>query len=183
MNPALVGKRLGLLQELVPAVTRFALLIYLSNQAASVIAEAEAAPSAIGRQISVFGAATNREIDVAFEDMVKTHVEAVLIGPGPLFSNRRVQIAILAARHGLPTVHFDGVFVEAGGLMSYGPSIADTVRLGGTYVGRVVKGEKPADQPVLQPTRFELVLNVQTARTLGIAVPATLLARADEVIE
>jgi putative ABC transport system substrate-binding protein len=107
----------------------------------------------------------------------------ILIGPTPLFLTRRTKLATLAARHALPAIHFAREFVEAGGLMSYGTSIAETVRQGGNYVGRILKGEKPADLPVMQPTKFEFAINLSTAKALGVEMPASLLVQADEVIE
>src|SRR5262245_36442447 len=185
MTTELTAKRLGLLHELLPAAARFGVLVNPSvpRTAASVTARAQAAASTIGRQIEVFAAETSGEIDAAFASMVQKRVDALLIGTNVLFTNRRVQLATLAARHALPVIYFEREFVEAGGLMSYGSSLVDRNRQGGIYVGRVLKGEKPADLPVLQPTKFELVINLQTARLLGIEVPPTLLAAADQVIE
>jgi putative tryptophan/tyrosine transport system substrate-binding protein len=185
MSTELTAKRLGLLHALLPAAARFAVLVNpdVPRTAASVTAHAQATASTIGRQIEVFAASTNGEIDAAFAGMVQKRSDALLIGTNVFFTNRRVQLATLAARHALPTINFTREFVEAGGLMSYGASNADMNRQGGIYVGRILKGEKPADLPVMQPTRFELVINLQTARALGIEVPPTLLAAADEVIE
>ena len=151
---------------------------------ASQTAQAQAAIASIGRQLEVFTASTNDEIDTAFASMLQWRAEALLIGTEPLFSGRGArQLATLATRHALPTIHFFREFVEAGGLMSYGSSFADTTRQVGIYVGRILKGDKPADLPVMQPTRFELVLNLTTAKAIGIEVPPTLLALADDVIE
>jgi putative ABC transport system substrate-binding protein len=143
----------------------------------------EAAARILGREIDFFYASTNREIDAAFASLVQKRAAGLLISSAPLFSNRLLQIATLSARHAVRTIYHDRVFTEVGGLMSYGASITDQYRLTGIYVGRILKGEKPADLPVMQPTKFEFVINLQTARTLGIEVPATLLALADEVIE
>jgi putative tryptophan/tyrosine transport system substrate-binding protein len=182
MNAQLTAKRIGLLHELVPAAQRFAMLAHPAN-AAAVTAEAQAAVATIGREIEVFTASSSREIDTAFASIVQARAQALLIGPGPLFVARRAQIATLMARHALPAIHFSRQFVEANGLMSYGASIADANRQTGIYVGRILKGEKPADLPVQQAVKFELAINLQTARTLGLEVPPTLLARADEMIE
>jgi putative tryptophan/tyrosine transport system substrate-binding protein len=184
MNVELGAKRLGLLHELLPGAARFAVLVDPTSPAAeSITTDAQAAASAVGRQIEVLTAGTNREIDTAFASLVQKRADAVLVGPHPLFNNRRVQIVTLAARHAVPTIYTNREFAEVGGLMSYGASQTDQFRQVGIYTGRILKGEKPADLPVMQPTRFEFVINLQTARTLGITVAATLLALADEVIE
>jgi putative ABC transport system substrate-binding protein len=185
INAQLTAKRIGLLHELLPAAEHFAILVNPDNQAAvaAVTADAQAAIAIIGRQIEVFTARTNREIDAAFASMVQKRVDAILIGPGSLFFARRAQLATLTTRHALPAIHFSRAFVEATGLMSYGSSIADATRQAGIYAARILKGEKPADLPVQQSDKFEFVINMQTARALGLDVPAQLLARADEVIE
>jgi putative ABC transport system substrate-binding protein len=185
MSTELTAKRLGLLHALLPTAARIAVLVNpgVPRTAASVTAHAQASASTIGRQIEVFTASTSGEIDAAFASMVQKRADALLIATNAFFSNRQVQLATLAARHALPAIHTTREFVEAGGLMSYGASQADMNRQGGIYVGRILKGEKAADLPVMQPTKFEFVLNLQTARALGIEVPPTLLALADEVIE
>jgi putative tryptophan/tyrosine transport system substrate-binding protein len=181
----LAAKRLELLRQLVPAATRVAVLVdpsYASLIEAT-LRDVEAAGRAMGLQIRVLAAATSREIDAAFAIISRERSDAVFVGPGPFFNSRRVQMAQLAARYAVPTTHPTRPEVEAGGLMSYGPSIADAYRQVGVYVGRVLKGAKPADLPVVQSSKFELVINAQTARLLGLTVPPTLLAIADEVIE
>jgi putative ABC transport system substrate-binding protein len=185
VNAQLTAKRIGLLHELLPAAERFAILVNPDNQGAvaTVVADAQAAVAPLSRQIEVFTAKTNREIDAAFASMVQKRIDALLIGPGSLFFARRAQLATLATRHALPAIHFSRAFVEATGLMSYGSSIADATRQSGIYVARILKGEKPADLPVQQSDKFEFVINMQTAKALGLEVPPTLLARADEVIE
>ena len=143
----------------------------------------QTAALAIARQIDVFNAATNRDIDTVFASLVQKRIDALLVIPDPLFANRRVQLVTLATHHRVPAIYFSRELAEIGGLMSYGTSQTDMYRQVGIYVGRILKGEKPADLPVLRATRFELVINLQTARTLGLEVPPTLLALADEVIE
>jgi putative ABC transport system substrate-binding protein len=184
MNAEIEAKRLGLLIELLPKATRLALLINPNNPIAeATVKDAQASAAAIGQQLEILAASTNREIDAAFASLVQKRADALLIGPDVFFTNRRVQLATLTVRHGIPAVYAFREFAEAGGLMSYGTSNTERDRQVGVYTGRILKGEKPADLPVLQPTKFELVINLQTARTLGIEVPPTLLARADEVIE
>jgi putative ABC transport system substrate-binding protein len=184
MASELGPKRLGLLNELVPGAARYGLLVDPNApQTDSIVAELRTAAASIGRQIEVFGASTNGEIDVAFAELVRTGADALVVGSSVLFNIRRVQLVTLAAVHRLPTIYYDRNSVEVGGLMSYGASIADAMRQGGVYVGRVLKGEKPGVLPVIQASKFEFVFNLQTARSLRIAVPASLLAQADEVIE
>jgi putative ABC transport system substrate-binding protein len=183
MTTELTAKRVGLLHALLPAATRFAVLVNPSVPGTAASVTAYAQETALVRQIEVFAARTSDEIDAAFENMAQKRVEALLIGTNAFFNGRRVQLATLAVRHALPAIHFTREFAEVGGLMSYGASITDMNRQGGIYVGRILKGEKPADLPVLRPTKFELVINLSTARALGLTVPPSLLSIADEVIE
>ena len=184
MTTELTAKRLELLRELLPASAHLAVLVNpnVPRTAASVTADAQAA-STIGRQVEVFTASTNSEINTAFDSMVQKRADALLIGTNLFFITRRVQLATLAARHVLPAIYFQREFVEVGGLMSYGPSNADLQRLGGVYVGRILRGENPADLPVLQPSKFELLINLKTAKALGLEVSQDMLSIADEVIE
>jgi putative ABC transport system substrate-binding protein len=183
MNVELGAKRLGLLHELLPNASRFSVLVNPKSPLTTSFVASVQAAAAVGWQYEILTASTNREIDVAFGRLVQEHADALLIGPDALFTNRCVQLAILAARHALPAIHGNREFAEAGGLMSYGPSVTDLFHLVGIYTGRVLKGERPADLPVVLPTKFELVINLQTAKTFGLVVPPTLLASADEVIE
>ena len=179
------AKRLALLHELLPNAALFAVLVNPDNPSntESYVSELQTAASAIGRKIEVVTASTNSGIDTAFAMMVKMRADAFLISPEAFFVTRRVQILTLAARHALPALYHRREFADAGGLMSYGSSFADQFRQTGLYAGRILKGEKPGDMPVQLPTRFEFVVNLQTAKTLGIRIPPSLLARADEVIE
>jgi putative ABC transport system substrate-binding protein len=185
LSVEIAAKRLGLLHELLPAATRFGVLVNPNNPYVmeSFITELQTAASAIGRQIEVVTASTNGDIDTAFATLVKKRADALLISPDPLFVTRRVQLITLAVRHALPALYHRRELPEAGGLMSYGSDLSDQYRQTGVSVGRILKGEKPAEMPVQQPTKFEFVINLQTAKTLGIEIPATLLAAADEVIE
>jgi ABC-type uncharacterized transport system substrate-binding protein len=184
MSGELGAKRLGLIQELVPSAARFAVLVNPDNPlTGAYVADLRAAAAAIGRQIEVLSATTSRDIDTAFRMLTEKPADALLVGPDALFVSRRVQLATLSARHGVPTVYPFRDDAEVGGLMSYGPSNTDLVRQAGIYTGRVLKGERPADLPILRATKFDLVINLTTAKALGLEVPATLLARADEVIE
>jgi putative ABC transport system substrate-binding protein len=181
----LAAKRLELLRQLVPAATRVAVLV---NPAFATLTEITlrdvgAAAPAMGLQIQVLNADTSREIDAAFEIIEREQPDALFVGPGPFFNSRRVQMAQLAARYAVPAIHTTRLEAEAGGLMSYGPSLTDAYRQVGAYTGRILKGAKPEDLPVVQSSKFELVINAQTARMLRLTVPATLLAIADEVIE
>jgi putative ABC transport system substrate-binding protein len=180
----LTPKRLGLLHELLPRAARFAVLVNPNDpNAASMITNVRAAASTVGRQIEVFFASTNREVETAFASLAQKQTDALLVLPSTLFGNRRVQLATLAVHHKVPVISVERGFVEAGGLMSYGASYTDRDRQVGVYTGRVLKGDKPADLPVMQSTRFEFVINLQTARLLGLDIPPGLLAIADEVIE
>jgi putative ABC transport system substrate-binding protein len=168
----------------VPRAERFGALISPTLTFDTVTADLTAAAAAIGRPLDIFTATNSREIDAAFARMVQKRVDAFLVSPGVfVIVNRRVQVVTLAAHHHLPAVYYSRDFVEVGGLMSYGSSVAYHFAQAGIYVGRILKGEKPADLPVMGPTKFEFVINLQTARTLGIEVPPTLLALADEVVE
>ena len=181
----LAAKRLALLHELVPGAARLAVLVNPSDPIRTevVLREVQAAARALGLQIQVFNARTSREIDAAFAMLAHERLDAVFVGPDPFFNTRRVQLANLAARYLMPATYAVREYADAGGLMSYGTSLADMFRQVGAYTARILKGAKPSDLPVVQATKFELVINLQTARLLGIDVPATLLARADEVIE
>ncbi len=184
LHMQLAAKRLGFLHELLPRAARLAVLVNPnSRNAQSEIADAQARASAIGRELDVFTAGTSHEIDIAFASLVQKRTDGLLIGPHTFFLDRRAQLLTLAARHALPTIFGFREFVEAGGLMSYGSNLRDQYRQIGIYAGRILKGERPADLPVVQASKFEFVINVQTAKTLGIDVPPTLLALADEVIE
>jgi putative ABC transport system substrate-binding protein len=185
LSAELVAKRLELLREVVPAANRVAVLVNPSNasRVESTLRDAQAAGRAMQLQIHVVNASTSREIDAVFAGFVRERPDALLVGNDPLFTSRRVQLAQLAAVHRLPATYAAREIADVGGLMSYGASLTNVYRQFGAYAGRILKGAKPADLPVLQPTKFELVINLPTARALGLEVPPTLLARADEVIE
>jgi putative ABC transport system substrate-binding protein len=177
-------KRLQLLQELIPAASRYALLVNPENPATAIItAELLAAAVELGKTIEVFMAKNSREVDGAFAEVGRKGSQALIVGASSLFVSRRVQIATLAAVNRLPAIYYDRKCAEVGGLMSYGADIAEATRQAAIYAGRILKGEKPSELPVIQMAKFEIVINLQTAKALGITVPATLLARADEVIE
>jgi putative ABC transport system substrate-binding protein len=178
----LVAKRLQLLRELALSAKRIAVLVNPTDpEGYQTVRDLEAAAG--GQQILVRGVSTGRDIDAAFASMAHEKADALLVGPGTFFNTRRVQLAVLAARHALPAIYPVRAYPEAGGLMSYGSDIFDAFRQVGVYTARILKGAKPADLPVMQSTKFELVINLNTARALGLDVPADLLARADEVIE
>ncbi len=181
----LVGKRLALLHEAVPRAARIAALVNPAHPSDAVPAlrNATKAARALGLDLQVFNAGTIGEIDAAFAALVLWRAGAVLVVPDVFFARRNAQIVTLAARHVLPTSTFVRRLVEAGGLMSYGPDNSDNYRQAGRYVGRILKGEKPADMPVQQPTKYEFVINLKTARAIGLSISPTTLARADDIIE
>jgi putative ABC transport system substrate-binding protein len=179
------AKRLGLLHELVPKAARIGVLVNPTNASiteATMRAIPEAA-RALGLEIQVLDAGTSRDIDAAFASLVRERADALYVAPDALFSSRRVQFATLAARHAIPATYGDRDYAEVGGLMSYGTDIAEMYKQAGDYCGRILKGAKPGDLPVTQSTKFEFVINLQTARALDLDVPPMLLARAEEVIE
>jgi putative ABC transport system substrate-binding protein len=178
----LVAKRMQLLRELVPAANRVAMLVNPTDpEGYQTLHDAQAAAG--GQQILVREVATAREIDAAFASMAREKADALFVAPGTFFNTRRVQLAVLTARYALPAAYPVRAYPETGGLMSYGTDILDAFRQVGVYSARILKGAKPADLPVLQSTKFELVINLSTAKALGLDVPPMLLARADEVIE
>jgi putative ABC transport system substrate-binding protein len=181
----LVAKRLELLRELVPAATRVAVLVNPANAtvAETTLREVAAAGRAIGLQIQVLNASTSREIDAAFATFANERPDALFVGGDPFFNGRRVQLVHLASHHRVPAMYASRDYVEVGGLMTYGTNVMDAFRQLGDYTGRILKGAKPADLPVVQSSKFELVINHQTARMLGLTVPDKLLVAADGVIE
>jgi putative ABC transport system substrate-binding protein len=181
----LAAKRLQLLRELVPTTKRIGILLDPAEPtiAAGNLRDAEAAARAVAVEIRVFHATTVAEIDTAFAALASDRPDGLVISSGLLFLNRRVQIAHLATRYGIPAIASPRAYPEAGGLMSYGTSLTDAHRQAGVYAGRILKGTKPANLPVVQSTKFELVINASTARIIGLTVPDKLLATADEVIE
>jgi putative ABC transport system substrate-binding protein len=184
MSAELGANRVGFLHELLPRAQRFGLLANPTFPAfKSAVAATEAAVKSVGAALEVFTARTNGEIDVAFARAIEHRVEGLTIANSLLFFDRRVQLTTYTIRHGIPTVFFDRSFTQVGGMMSYGSSTTELFRQAGIYVGRILKGQNPGDLPVMQPTKFELVINMQTAKLLGLDVPPTLLALADEVIE
>jgi putative ABC transport system substrate-binding protein len=177
-------KRLGLLHELLPRVTRFAMLFNPTDANIDYLTkDAESAAATLGVGLDILRVASSRDIELAFASLMSRRIEALLVAPHGLFNNRRVQVVTLATRHGVPAIYPARDYVEVGGLMSYGANAPDQFRQAGIYAARVLKGEKPAEMPVLRASKFELVLNLPTARAFGLEVPPTLLARADEVIE
>jgi putative ABC transport system substrate-binding protein len=180
-----VAKRLGLLHDLVPKAVRIAVLVNPGNapSAEATLRDIPVAARAIGLQIQVLYASTSREIEAAFATLVRDRADALFVAPDGFFTSRRVQFATLAARYGIPAAYSSREFVEAGGLMNYGTDTLDMFRQAGVYAGQILAGAKPADLPVLQSTKFEFVINLQTARALGLEVQPQLLASVDEVIE
>jgi len=185
LSGELVAKRLELLRELVPQIVRVAVLVNPANPSTTETALRDVVPAAraMGLQTQTLEASTSREIDAAFATLAREQSCGLFVSNDPFFTTRRVQVAILAAHRSIPASYGTREFTEVGGLISYGANIPDGWRQAGAYVGRILKGAKPADLPIVQSTKFELVINTQTAKTLGIAVPPSLLTRADEVIE
>ena len=181
----IAAKRLGLLHELVPKAVRIAVLINPANTAPaeSTLREIPEAARAIGLQIQVLNASTSRDIEAAFATLARDRADALYVAGDIFFTSRRVQFATLAARQGIPAAYSNRSYPEVGGLMSYGTDTLDYYRQAGVYTGQILQGAKPADMPVLQSTKWEFVINIQTARALGLEVPAQLLATVDEVIE
>ncbi len=184
LNVELMPKRLGLLREMAPQAARFAALVNPDTAFTQPVVESlQAAAATLGLQLKIFRASTDAEIEAAFVDISRLPGDALLLGPDAFFTSRRAQITALAARYALPTMYVLREFAAAGGLISYGPDIVRTCEQVGTYAGRILAGEKPADLPVLQSAKFEMVVNLRTAKALGLVVPPALLAFADELIE
>jgi putative tryptophan/tyrosine transport system substrate-binding protein len=184
MAPDLEPKRLELLSELIPQAGVIVLLVNPNNpNTERMIRDVQEAAREKGVQLQILKASSESEIDATFTTLVQEHAGALIVGADPFFGSRREQLVALASRHAVPAIYFWHEFVVAGGLISYGPSLAGTWRQVGIYVGKILNGAKPADLPVEQPTKFELVINLRTVKALGLTVPQSILARADEVIE
>ena len=184
VSASVEGKQLGLLREVVPTAAVIGMLVNPTSPGSErQERETQAAAQALGQQLHVFKASGERDIDNVFATLTQYRIGALLIAANALFTGQRDQLVALAARHAMPVLHYTREFAEAGGLMSYGSSLTDAYRQVGVYVGRVLKGEKPADLPIIQSSTFELVINLKTAKTLGLTVPYGLLNAADEVIE
>jgi putative ABC transport system substrate-binding protein len=178
------AKRLGLLRELRPHATTTVVLMNPGNNFTEIqVSDIQTAAHSIGEEVTVLNASTNSDIDQAFAKLVQMHADALSVATDPFFFARAAQLVVLAARHVIPTVYFRREFAVAGGLMSYGSNINESYRLLGVYAARILKGEKPGDLPIQLPTKYELVINVSTARVLGVEIPPTLLTHADELIE
>jgi ABC-type uncharacterized transport system substrate-binding protein len=178
-------KRLGLLREILPKAAIIGVLVNPNDPitASSETNDMRRAGRSVGQQIEILQAGTERDIETAFARLIDLRADALVVAPDALFATQARQLVALAARHAIPTLYWRREFVEAGGLMSYGSSLAEALRVVGVYAGRILKGEKPGDLPVQRPTKFELVVNVKAAKGIGLAIPESFLARADEVIE
>jgi putative tryptophan/tyrosine transport system substrate-binding protein len=185
VSAELVAKRLELLRDLLPRASRIALIVNPAQvaRAETTVRDLQAAADTLGLQVQVFNAASSQEINAAFAAMAKQRPDALFLGNDPFFSSRRVQIVQLAARHGLPAIYPGRQYPEIGGLISYGTDSMGAWRQAGAYAGRILKGTKPAELPVMQASKFELIINAETARMLGVAVPTSMLTAADEVLE
>jgi putative ABC transport system substrate-binding protein len=184
MTAQLGAKRIGVLHELLPSATQLAVLGNAHNALTEeTVKDVQTNAGAVGMHVDAFYASTDTEIEAAFVAMTQNHAQALLVAPDEFFTTRMEKLATLSLRHQVPTSYAISEFAKAGGLMSYGPDFANAYRETGVYTGRVLKGEKPANLPVEQPTKFQFVINLKTAKTLGLTVPPTLLATADEVIE
>jgi putative tryptophan/tyrosine transport system substrate-binding protein len=183
-NSSIVSKRLDMLRTLVPQATTFAFLVNPDNPATQAdLEDVQSVPRIVGQRIIVLTVRTENEIDAAYATLVQQRASGLLVNVDAFFYSRRNQLVTLAARHALPAFYYERQYVADGGLISYGASNTDGYRQAGNYVGRILKGARPADLPVLQPTKFELVINLKTAKALGLTIPETLLATADEVIQ
>jgi putative tryptophan/tyrosine transport system substrate-binding protein len=185
LSTELVAKRVGLLRELLPGINRLGVLINPGDaeRAESVASEAQAAARSMGQHAQVRKAATSDEIDEAFATFARERIDALFVGPDPFYNSRRVQLALMAARHVIPAIYGSREYVEAGGLMGYSSNLVDMFREVGVYTGKILNGAKPADLPVVQSSKFELVINRQAAKAIGLTIPDKLLVAADEVIE
>jgi len=185
MQVEIASKQLDLLHQLLRSATRFALMVNPDNPSTAdkEVEKLMAATAVIGGQLQVLRVRTTQEIENAFDALEEKRAQALLVSPEPLFANHRVQIVILAARYAVPAIYPSREYAEAGGLMSYGNNLSDGYRLVGVYAGRILKGDKPADLPIMRPTKFEFIINLQTAKALRIEVPPSILVSATEVIE
>jgi putative tryptophan/tyrosine transport system substrate-binding protein len=178
----LSAKRLEILHQVMPGATRMALLVTPTSNP-EVIKVTRDAAAAIGLKVEVVSVSTTHDVEAAFANFVDAKTDALMVPTSPFFANSRTQLVTLASRYKMPTIYYDRPYADAGGLISYGASVLDQARQVGIYAGRVLNGEKPADLPVLRPTKFELIINLKTAKALGLTIPETLLATADEVIQ
>jgi putative ABC transport system substrate-binding protein len=184
LSAELVAKRLGILRDLLPSVKKIAMLVNPTRPGVDIQkAQVEEAAQALRLSLHIVDATSERDFDAVFQAVVRQEDGALVLAPDALFLDRRVQIADLAIRYTIPTMFELREFVEAGGLVSYGASAVDLYRQGGTLTGQILRGKKPADLPVLQPTKFELAINMKTARALGLTISSDLLSIADELIE